>query len=188
VTGSTAIRALFVASIALYPFLVYVGLQHLPPSFFALVLLLLLGLRFGILLPDERPVLVPILLLFVVYALVAAVAGSQKMLLYYPVVVNFSLCGVFLASLRGDESLLLRLVRSRGRPMSKYAPRYLHRLTIVWSVFFALNGLIAAWTTTLSIQVWTLYNGLLSYCLVAVLMIVEYVFRRYYKRRMGVDS
>jgi uncharacterized membrane protein len=176
----------FLACIAAYPFIVFFGLKHLPPSVFGLALLVLLAMRYGILLPAERPVLVPMLLIFVVYALTATLSQSQAMLLYYPAVVNFTLSGVFLNSLRQGDPLLLRIVRARGMHISAHGPRYLYRLTGVWAGFFILNGLTSIWTSTLSIEAWTLYNGFLSYCLVAVFFAVEYVFRRYYKRHKGV--
>ena len=75
-TRSTLIRALFLACIGLYPVLVYFGLSFLPPGFFGIALLVLLAMRYGVLLPEERPVLVPLLLVFVTYALAAAVTCS----------------------------------------------------------------------------------------------------------------
>jgi uncharacterized membrane protein len=188
VTRSTLIRALFLACIGLYPVFVFFGLSYLPPSFFGIALLVLLAMRYGVLLPEERPVLVPLLAVFVTYALVAAVSGSEAMLLYYPAVVNFGLCGVFLNSLRQGDPLLLRIIRARGWPMSEHAPIYLYRLTAVWAAFFVANGLVSIWTTTLGIEAWTLYNGFLSYVAVAVFVGIEYTFRRWYKRRMGVDE
>lgn len=187
-TLSIPIRALFVACIALYPFFVYFGLQYLPPSFFGIALLILLGMRFGVLLPEERPILLPVLLLYVAYAALAALADSKTMLLFYPVLVSCTLCVLFLNSIRVGEPLLLRVLRARGWAMSEHAPRYLHNLTLIWAGFFALNGAVALWTATLSIEAWTVYNGFLSYVLVAILVAVEYVFRRWYKRRMGVDQ
>lgn len=187
-TLSLPIRALFVACIALYPVFVYFGLQYLPPSFFGLALLVLLGMRFGVLLPEERPVLIPVLLIYVAYAAVAAFIDSKAMLLFYPVLVSFSLCGLFLNSVRIGEPLLLRMMRARGLTLSEHATRYLHKLTLIWAGFFVVNGLVAAWTTTLSIEIWTLYNGFLSYVLVATLFAVEYVFRGWYKRRVEVDQ
>ena len=186
-TRSTLIRALFLACIGLYPILIYFGLNHLPPGFFAIALLVLLAMRYGVLLPEERPMLIPILLIFVSYALVAAASGNQTMLLYYPALVNLCLCGVFLNSLRQGEPLLLRILRARGWPLSEHAPTYLHRLTAVWAGFFVVNGLVSVWTITLGIEAWTLYNGFLSYIAVAVFIGVEYAFRIWYKRRMGVD-
>ena len=186
-TRSTFIRAIFLACIAAYPFIILFGLKHLPPSAFGLALLVLLAMRYGVLLPGERPILLPMLLIFLGYALTATVSRSEAMLLYYPAVVNFTLCAVFLNSLREGDSLLLRIIRARGWPVSEHGPKYLYRLTAVWAAFFVANGLVSIWTSTMSIEIWTLYNGFLSYCLVAVLVGVEYLFRRYYKRRMGVE-
>ena len=187
-TRSIPVRVLFIACIAAYPFLVYFGLQFMPPSGFGLALLVLLAMRYGVLLPSERPVLVPMLLVFVTYALIATLSGSQLMLLYYPAVVNFTLCVVFLNSMRQGDPLLLRIVRARGWPVSEHAPKYLYRLTGVWVAFFVLNAIISIWTSTQTIEVWTLYNGFLSYCLVALLFGGEVLFRGYYKRRMGVEN
>lgn len=187
-TRSTLIRAVFITCIAAYPFIILFGLKYLPPSAFGLALLLILAMRYGVLLPDERPVLLPMLLIFVAYALTATISKSQPMLLYYPAVVNFTLSAVFLNSLREGDPLLLRIIRARGWPVSEHGPKYLYRLTAIWAVFFIANGLTSIWTSTLSIEAWTLYNGFLSYCLVAVLVGVEYLFRRHYKRRMGVEN
>jgi uncharacterized membrane protein len=181
-----AVRAAFILCIALYPFIVYFGLQVLPPSFFGLVLVVLLAMRYGVLLPNERPILLPVLLIFAVYAVVAVVLQSRQMLLYYPALVNFCLCTVFVGSLRQGEPLLLRIVRARGMPVSRHGPAYLFRLTAIWAGFFAANGAASIWTATLSIELWTLYNGLVSYFLVAVLVGGEWLFRRHFKRRMGV--
>jgi uncharacterized membrane protein len=187
VNRSTIIRTFFLACLAVYPFIVLVGLNYLPPSAFGVALLLLLAARFGVLLPEERPILLPMLLIFLTYAVAAAVSGSQAMLLYYPAVVNFTLSGIFLNSLRQGDPLLLRIIRARGWPISSHGPKYLYRLTAIWAVFFILNGLVSIWTATLSLNAWTLYNGLLSYCIVAAFVGAEYLFRRHYKQRMGVE-
>lgn len=187
-TRSTIIRIVFLACIAAYPFIILFGLNHLPPSAFGLALLGLLAMRYGVLLPSERPILLPMLLVFLTYALTATVSQSEAMLLYYPAVVNFTLSAVFLNSLRQGDPLLLRIIRARGWPISEHGPKYLYRLTGLWAAFFITNGLISLWTSTLSLETWTLYNGFISYCLVALLVGVEYLFRRYYKRRMGVEG
>jgi len=73
-------------------------------------------------------------------------------------------------------------------PVGKHVPQYLSRLTALWAVFFALNGMTALWTSTASMEVWTLYNGLISYFIVAALIGAELLFRSYYKKRMGLDN
>jgi len=179
------VRALAVVFIVAYPFIVYFGISVLPPSFFGLILIVLLALRFGVLLPDERALYLPVLLVFLVYAIATVVFDSDRLVLIYPALVNFTLFLVFAGSLRTRETILFRLVKARGLVMSDHTPLYLYRLTGVWAVFFALNGLVSVWTSTLSIQAWTLYNGLISYFIIAILGSGEWVFRHYYKKRVG---
>ena len=181
-------RVVFIALLALYPFIIYFGLKTLPPSAFGLILAVLLLMRFGIIRPEERKTAVPMILILLAYAVASTLVGSVAMLLYYPVLVNAILFVLFAASLRSGDPLLLRIVRARGIPMSDHGPRYLTRLTGVWAVFFVVNGLVALWTTTASIEIWTLYNGMISYLLVGALILGEITFRRHYKRRLGISS
>jgi uncharacterized membrane protein len=181
-----AFRAIFFVSIALYPVIVYFGIQRLPIGFFGVMLVLLLLLRYGVMQPGERRLLLPVLLIHMAYSISAVITGSQQLLLYYPALVNFTLCALFVFSLKDGESILLRLVRARKVEMSVYAPRYLNRLTIIWAVFFLVNGSVAILTTTISMQAWALYNGFIAYLLIGALFVVEFVFRHYYKRRKGI--
>ena len=182
------IRVLFAISIAAYPFIVYFGIQVLSPSFFGLLLAMVMTLRFGVLLPQERRLLLPLLAILLAYSLLAAFLSSMRLLLWYPALVNFLLCGIFANSLRFEEPLLLRLVKARNMVLSEHAPRYLRTLTGLWAVFFALNGTMALWTSSKSLELWTLYNGLISYFIVAALMGGEWIFRRWYKKRMSTTA
>jgi len=184
--ASGLVRAVFVVLLSLYPLIVYFGIRHLPVSFFALVLLALLMLRFGLIRPAERRFMLPLLLGLAVFAAAAALTGSQALLLAYPVLVNLGLCALFALSLRDGEPLLLRVARARGMEITEHAPPYLRRLTTIWAVFFALNAVVAFVTIHLSIGVWAVYNGLVSYILVGLLVVGEVLYRRHYKRRMGV--
>lgn len=186
-TGSIIFRVAFVVLLALYPFIIYFGLRTLPPSFFGLVLAVLLLIRFGIVRPEERATAWPLILILLAYAIASALIGSTQMLLYYPVLVNAILFALFAGSLRSDEPLLLRIVRARGIAISSHGPRYLTRLTAFWCGFFVINGMIALWTTTASMEIWTIYNGMISYLLVGALILGEWAFRRHYKKRHGLS-
>ena len=179
-------RAAFVGVLALYPFVVYFGIRVLPPTFFALLLAVIVILRGVIARPKERAMVLPVTVLLFAYAIVAAIIGRTQALLYYPVLVNATLCIVFAWSLRTGDPLLLRIVRARGTPINDHAVRYLTRLTIVWATFFAMNALVALWTTTATLQIWTLYNGLISYVLVGTLGLFEWLYRIHYKRKHGI--
>ena len=187
-TQSLVFRIAFIVLLALYPFIIYFGIQVLPPSYFAIALAVLLLIRFGLVRPGERAAATPALLLLFVYAVASAIVGSTRMLLYYPALANFVLCALFAGSLAQGESLLLRFMQARGVKMNPYIAPYLARLTIVWAVFFAMNGLIAVWTTTVSLEIWTIYNGMISYLLIAALMAGEWIFRRNYKKRLGISE
>ena len=182
------VRVAFVALLTLYPFAVYFGIQVLHVSFFGMLLALLVALRFVFTRSEERKSTLPLVVLMFVYAIAAAVYGKAEMLLYYPALMNLMLCALFALSVRGGEPILLRIVRARKIPMSKYAPAYLTRLTLLWAVFFFANALVSLWTTTLTLEAWTMYNGLVSYLLVAALFGIELLFRRYYKKRMNVTT
>lgn len=182
------VRVLIAIFFLTYPFIVYFGIQLFPASFFGLLLVVILAMRFGILVSDERKILLPVLLVFLGYAIVTVILDSALMLLYYPALVNFSLFITFAISLRYEEPLLLRIVRARGGTISDYTPRYLYRLTALWAGFFVLNGAVSIWTSTLSMEAWTFYNGMLSYFIVALLIGGELLFRRRYIKRMGVEN
>lgn len=181
------VRVIVVIFFLSYPFIIFFGIKVLPPGFLGLLLLVLLAMRFGVLVKEERQILLPVLILFLGYSVVTTILNSVSMLLYYPALVNFSLFVTFANSLRHEESLL-RIVRARGATISEYTPGYLYKLTAVWAGFFVVNGLVSIWSSTLSMAAWTLYNGMLSYCIVGVLIGGELLFRRVYIRRMGVEK
>jgi uncharacterized membrane protein len=188
VSRTIVFRAIFAVLIALYPFIVYFGIKILPPGLIGLVLALLLLARFGIVRPTERSTALPVGAILFAFAVASALVGSAQLLLYYPVVVNAVLFFLFAGSLRTKEPLLLRIVRARGTAIGGLGVTYLTRLTAVWAAFFVVNGMIAVWTTTADLEVWTLYNGLIAYLIIAALILGELMFRRHYKRHHNVSS
>jgi len=62
--------------------------------------------------------------------------------------------------------------------------RYTRKVTVVWCVFFVLNGGAAAYTATSSSDAtWALYNGLIAYVLMGCLMGTEWCVRQWVRRR-----
>ena len=61
---------------------------------------------------------------------------------------------------------------------------YLRGLTTVWLVFFTANALVALYTATAkSTGTWALYNGAVSYALIALVVGLEVLYRPIYQRR-----
>lgn len=101
----------------------------------------------------------------------------------YPVAVNAVMLGVFATSLWRGRPVIERLARLREPELPPAGVRYTRRVTRAWCGFFLVNGGIAAWTALYAdLAVWSLYNGVISYGLIALMFIGEWLCRRRLRR------
>jgi uncharacterized membrane protein len=169
-----------------YPLIVYLSLGRLEPRWLALLLLGLALMRVAV----SRTA---VTWGFAAGALLLAVfswAGNAWMpLKLYPVVVSAVLLALFAASLVYPPSAIERFARLREPDLPREAVAYTRRVTQVWCLFFIFNG-ATAFATALwaSDAVWTLYNGLVSYCLIGVLMTAEWLVRRRVRARIALTN
>jgi uncharacterized membrane protein len=120
-------------------------------------------------------------------AAIAIWANALLPLKLYPVLVNGVLLVLFAASLRSPQSMIERMARLTEPDLPPQAIAYTRKVTQVWCVFFALNGLIALATALWgSAATWSLYNGVVSYVLMGLLFGVEYLCRLRFKKRHHV--
>jgi uncharacterized membrane protein len=113
------------------------------------------------------------------------VLGSESAVRYYPVLVNGVLLVVFAASLASPPTIIERIARLRDPELLPAAVVYTRRVTIAWTVFFAINGGIALYTAAfVPLTTWALYNGLIAYALVAAMLVGELVVRSFVKARL----
>jgi uncharacterized membrane protein len=103
--------------------------------------------------------------------------GNELFLQLYPVLVNISLLAVFAFSLLSPPTVPERLARLRHGELPARAVAYCRKVTILWCCFFVANASAALCTIFLSREAWVLYNGLISYLLIGVLMAGEYGYR-----------
>lgn len=167
-----------------YPVLVYVGLRYLPPGVVVSALFVPLALKFFL---DRRNrprrafAYVSLLALGIGGALIAVspVAGLKS----YPIVVSLGLACIFSYSLLYPPTIIERIASIRP-PSSPPPDGYLRRVTIAWLIFFFVNASVSLWTATAaSIEIWTLYNGLISYILMGLLFAGELAIRWRVKSR-----
>ncbi|MBU3844984.1 MAG: AMP-binding protein [Candidatus Anaerobiospirillum pullicola] len=117
--------------------------------------------------------------LAVVLSLLSLGFSTIGFMLYYPVAVNLTLLVVFAASLTSEHSLVERLARLQDPHLSARAVLYTRKVTQAWCLFFICNGTIATLTALRGdIQIWTWWNGLLSYGAMGLMFGVEYLLRR----------
>jgi uncharacterized membrane protein len=172
-----------VGVLAAYPLFVYVGIGRFGVGPIAGVLaaacllrLLLLRSRGG-----AQPFFKELLFLCVggiVLAAVSLLLENETAVLYYPVLVNVTLLAVFAASLVTPPSIVERIARLRDPELPAHAVAYTRRVTIAWTVFFAVNGSIALYTAAWTpLATWALYNGFIAYFLIAAMFGLEFAIR-----------
>lgn len=109
-----------------------------------------------------------------------------QVLMVYPVLLSLAASAWCAWTLRFPPSAIERLARLSGMPVDAAGERYTRGVTWLWLAFFLVNAGIAAWTAWRGdTALWSLYNGLTSYLLVALLFAVEWLFRGFYRRRLA---
>ena len=177
--------ALFLA----YPLLVYCGLTFFEPHIAALVLVLLAIGRFALAKPATTSKgLAPHLSLAFAAALVIGIftliTNSSDYLRLYPVCINILMFVLFLNSLLRPPSIVERIARISEPDLSAAGITYTRKVTKAWCCFFVFNGTLSLFTgLSTSLEVWALYNGVISYLLMALLFGGEYMFRARCRRR-----
>jgi len=181
------LNLLFAIAVIAYPFLVYWGLTRFQPRVLALMLLGLFGLRWvlaGKLNAAAVKSLLPVAGAVLATMSLVLIFGDGRLLLLNPVFINLVFLAAFAFTLRRPPSMIERFARLRDRNLPDEAIPYCRKVTVVWCVFFVVNGGIALWTATkAAVEMWTLYNGLISYGLMGLLFGIEYLVRRVQMRR-----
>ena len=164
-----------------YPFAVYFGAGHFSPGVFAG---LLGGLWLARLLSNphdtnSRRMTCAVL----AFCLLLALADEPALLRWYPVLVSVLLLVLFASSLKLGMPMVERLARLREPELPDVAVRYTRRVTEVWAAFLLANALlVSALNLWAPLSWWTLYTGLISYCLMGLLFAGEWLVRQHVRR------
>lgn len=129
-------------------------------------------------------------LLFVL-ALLCFLTNKDLFLRSYSVIINATLLVVFSSTLSFAPNMCFRFATMADRKIvgSVYEAKvcnYCKKVTILWCIFFVLNGTVATFTTFWdfgSVQannrIWSIYNGGISYFLMGMIFVVEGVVRHF---------
>lgn len=168
-----------------YPFLVYGVLGRVPAGAVVLVVLALIGARIGQMrgAAVARP-LVPVMIVVALATGALALTDSKLAMLAYPVLMTLGMAAAFGLSLRRGPSLVETFASLSEPEPSPAARAYMRKVTGVWAIFLLGSAAVSAATVAWGDMVlWALYNGLISYLLMAGLFAVEYAVRRRVRRR-----
>lgn len=170
-----------------WPFLVWFGLTYNSLHWLLPLMALLLVFRVRQARHTAGPmrfVIQSAALAGIVLCVTSALLKSHQLLLFYPVVINLVMLCVFGGSLFTTMPLVERLARLQHPDLPPQGVRYTRRVTQIWCVFFILNGSVALFTALRGdMPLWTLWNGMIAYMLMGMLMAGEWLVRRQFIKR-----
>jgi uncharacterized membrane protein len=106
------------------------------------------------------------------------VTSSEALLRLYPSLVNLGLLIAFGATLVRGPSMIEKFARLGNPDLPPAGVRHTRRVTQVWCGFFIANGMFSAYTALYwSRASWALYNGVIAYGLIGMLLAAEIIWR-----------
>lgn len=179
-----AFAVLFVVATATYPIWVYFGLRATTPTIIVVILLSLLLAR-ALFVPRGTSVsLVPVLALAATGVALLYFVDTMAAVRSYPVLINFGLAAIFALSLARPPTAIERIARLAEPDLDAAGVAYTRKVTWLWTGFFVGNGAVAAWTAMYgTLDQWAVYNGLISYMLIGVIFVIEFLVRRVVRAR-----
>ena len=201
-----AIRIFFYVISALYPLLVFTLLVifKLPLKLLSLCVIALAAALFLSVSAKNKeknlnwkPLATSII--FFLAGLLCFLTDEAIFLKLYPVAINLIFLVFFGSTLFRGPNMIFRFAtladRSiKGSPKEKKVENYCRKVTLIWCIFFILNGTVAVLTVFAAKifgltpenadKIWSLYNGGLSYILMGILFAAEFIVRKFVDKKM----
>ena len=169
-----------------YPFAVYFGIEQYGLSMVGILLIAALGIRLFSVQRSQLKELKYVARISAITGISLVALGmafkQYGWLTFYPVVVNLAMLIVFASSFKQSQTIIERLARLQQPDLPASGVAYTRKVTAVWCIFFVANGLFALYTCFHSLELWTLYNGLISYLLAGALFAIEWIVRQFIRK------
>jgi uncharacterized membrane protein len=167
----------------IYPLAMYFGLTYFDAKTIGPFVLAVVALRFW----SNKNLRPYIVAAFIITATVLWLSNSALLLKFIPVAMNVFMLSIFAWSLHRPPSMIETFARRlRKDDMPPHVIIYTRKVTQIWCGFFIINGIIAAYTALFcSLQIWTLYNGLIAYIVMGCLLAGEFAYRQIVIKRQG---
>lgn len=180
----TLLRIVVALVLFIYPLIVYLGIHSCGISVLAPILLVFFVLRLFLFRQQfkQHHWMSTIILVACGLTIISWAMHQSEWLLYYPVVVNLVLLTMFGYSLYQPPSIIERFARIKHEVLPASAVQYTRNVTWIWCLFFIVNGSIALFTCIWGdLRIWTLYNGVISYFMIGMLLCGEWLVRKWFQ-------
>lgn len=127
---------------------------------------------------------------FLAVGILCYITNSALFLKFYPIALCLTFLFVFAVSLFSPPCIIFRFASMQDKGIPDKATRllveeYCRRVTLVWCAFFILNSLAAFWTAFFADErVWSIYNGGISYIIMGLIFIIEFIARSFVNKKM----
>lgn len=181
------VKTILTVLLVFYPIIVYFGLNYYDIRMVSIFLLIVFCIKFifernFIKDPLDNKRSIFTLIFAAVVCLLSFYYRELLYLKFYPVCINVLFLTLFSYSLAYPPTMIERFARLSHKNLDQMAIIYLRKVTMIWCGFFIINGAIAAYTALFaSVEIWTLYNGLISYILMGGLFLGEMLYRKLFK-------
>ncbi len=165
-----------------YPVLMFLGLQFIEPRYLAMILGIALLLRWRNKLPQllkQCSRLQKLLALALLAWIIAtSISNDEELLRSYPALISIGMLILFAITLKYPPSMIEMIARVQDPQLPTAAISYTRKVTWLWCGFFAMNGSIALYSALYGSRAfWVLYNGVISYILMGLLLAGEWLWR-----------
>ncbi|MBQ0050575.1 MAG: AMP-binding protein [Treponema sp.] len=126
--------------------------------------------------------------------LICLFTGQTLFIKLYPVIMNLIFLFTFGSTLFAGPNMCFRFACMTDKSLEnsekgKAVEKYCRKVTVIWCVFFILNGLAALYTVLSNSDImWSIYNGGISYGLMGLLFAVELIVRRGVNKKMAIEE
>ena len=179
-------RGILIIFFVLYPFIVGWSLSH---GQFVWVSGLLVVLGIVRLMSAKKDPMLPLMTgLAILCGGLSLILKEHAWLKLYPVGMSLGALLIFTLTLYKPPSMIERFARLVEPDLPESGVQWTRKVTMVWCVFFSLNATIALATVFAPTQFWVIYNGCVSYVLMGLLFLGEFILRKRHQRLNQTNS
>lgn len=163
-----------------YPFAVMWAIQHDQLFLMSGLLIAVAVIRFFL---SKDQIFLPLTIFTLLCGTLTLLLQNALWLKFYPVLMSLGSATLFAYTLIRPPTMIERFARLHQPDLPESGVRWTRQVTKVWCGFFVFNALVALITVFLSTQIWALYNGFISYVLMGILLLGEFVLRRSHQQQ-----